>query len=68
MNAALDDLVRKFGSKYSLVVAVAKRGRDLMDGAPRLVESRSNKPVSIALQELAEGKLELHYPSQAGDK
>ncbi len=64
MSDVLDGLVKSAGSKYSLVVAVAKRGREIMDGAPRLIESKSNKPVKVALEELAAGKLELHYPGQ----
>lgn len=39
------------------MVAAAKRARQLLDGAPPLVECSSNKPVSIALKELAEDKI-----------
>jgi DNA-directed RNA polymerase subunit omega len=44
-------------SKYTLVVAAAKRGRDLMSGKPRLVETPATKPVSIALAEIAAGRI-----------
>lgn len=54
---SLDHLLTKVDSKYTLVVATAKRGRQLMDGAEPMVESTSNKPVSISLQELADGYL-----------
>jgi len=40
-----------------MVVIAAKRARQLLDGAPPLVETESTKPVSIALEELAQGKL-----------
>ena len=33
----------------------AKRARQLVDHAPALVESKSNKPVSIAMEEIAQG-------------
>lgn len=53
----LDSLIQKVDSKYTLVVAAAKRGRDLMEGKPKQVESPSNKPVTVALEELDAGKL-----------
>ncbi|MCL5046662.1 MAG: DNA-directed RNA polymerase subunit omega [Actinobacteria bacterium] len=59
INPPLDQLIDKVDSKYTLVVAAAKRGREIMNGKPKLVETKSNKPVSIALQELASGKLYL---------
>ena len=59
INPPLDQLIDKVDSKYTLVVAAAKRGREIMNGKPKLMETRSNKAVSIALQELASGKLYL---------
>jgi len=53
----LELLRDKVDSRYSLVVTAAKRARQLLEGAPRLVEVDSNKPVTIALQELAQDKL-----------
>lgn len=57
IQPSLDVLVRKVDSKYTLVVAAAKRAREIMDGDPPMVEIRSNKPVTVALQEIAHGKL-----------
>jgi DNA-directed RNA polymerase subunit omega len=57
IQPSLDILVRKVDSKYTLVVAAAKRAREIMDGDPPMVEIRSNKPVTVALQEIADGKL-----------
>ncbi len=57
INPSLDSLIKKVDSKYTLVVAAAKRGRDLLAGKKRLVESDSNKPVTLALEELEAGKL-----------
>ncbi|HEY3314013.1 MAG TPA: DNA-directed RNA polymerase subunit omega [Bacillota bacterium] len=54
---SLDQLVKRMDSKYTLVVAAAKRGRDLMSGKPRLVETPATKPVSIALAEIAAGRI-----------
>lgn len=57
INPSLDILVNKVDSKYTLVVLAAKRAREIMDGQQPLVESKSNKPVTIALEEVAQGKI-----------
>lgn len=53
----IDELLEKVDSKYTLVVAAAKRARELVDGKPPQIQCESNKPVTIALMELAAGKL-----------
>lgn len=58
MNRPSIDLIRrKVDSRYSLVVVAAKRARQLIDGAAPLVDPGNDKPVTIALRELAEDKL-----------
>ncbi|SDD41213.1 DNA-directed RNA polymerase subunit omega [Sporomusa acidovorans] len=57
INPSLDVLVKKVDSKYTLVVLAAKRAREIMDGQQPLAESKSNKPVTIALEEVAQGKI-----------
>jgi DNA-directed RNA polymerase subunit omega len=54
---SLDVLVTKVDSKYTLVVLAAKRAREIMDGATILVDSKSNKQVTIALEEVAQDKI-----------
>lgn len=44
-------------SKYTWVSVAAKRARELLDGSKPRVESLSDKPVTVALEELAQGKL-----------
>ena len=44
-------------SKYTLVSVAAKRARQLLAGGKRRVESMSEKPVTVALEELAQGRL-----------
>jgi DNA-directed RNA polymerase subunit omega len=55
IDPSIDYLAEKVGSKYGLVIMAAKRARQLVDHAPALVETKSNKPVSIALEEIAQG-------------
>jgi DNA-directed RNA polymerase subunit omega len=52
---SIDKLLEKVDSKYSLVVAVARRARMLRDGAKTAVRDRkSNKYVGLALEEIYE--------------
>lgn len=46
-------------SRYSIVLATAKRARQLIDGAEPLVHCVCNKPLSIAVQELYESKVKI---------
>jgi len=57
IHPSLDVLVTKVDSKYTLVVLAAKRAREIMDGATSLTESKSNKQVTIALEEIANDKI-----------
>lgn len=45
-------------SRYSIVMATSKRARQLIDGEMPLVKAKKGeKPLSIAIQEMNEGKL-----------
>jgi len=57
IRPSLDALMKKVDSRYTLVVCSAKRARLLMDGAPKLNETKSDKPVTVALEEISEGKV-----------
>jgi len=47
-------------SRYSIVLATAKRARGLIDGADALVSTKEGeKPLSIAIDELNNGKMKI---------
>jgi len=46
-----------------MVIAVAKRARELREGASPLVECDSRNPIVIAMEEIAAGKVTLRYPT-----
>jgi DNA-directed RNA polymerase subunit omega len=50
-------------SRYALVMAVAKRAKQLKEGAAPLVQSKSKNPITIALEEIEAGKLVVIVPS-----
>lgn len=57
IHPSLDVLVKKVDSKYTLVVLAAKRAREILNGTTPLVDSKSNKQVTIALEEIACDKI-----------
>lgn len=53
-----DRLEERVGSKYALVILSAKRARQLKEGLPPLIqEASSGNPLTIALEEVAGGKV-----------
>ncbi|MEW6226992.1 MAG: DNA-directed RNA polymerase subunit omega [Bacillota bacterium] len=58
----LDAFADKAQSRYALVVAAAKRARQLMNGGKKLVETKADKPVTIALEEILAGKVRFEQP------
>lgn len=57
INPPMDDLLKKVDSKYTLAVFAAKRAREIIGGEAALVESGSNRAVTIALEEILQSKL-----------
>lgn len=52
-----DIIEQKVGSRYSLVVLAAKRAKQIKEGAPLLIDTLSTNPLTIALEEIAAGKV-----------
>lgn len=46
-------------SRYSIVIATARRARQLISGAEPMVPNTTNKPLSTAIGELYEGKVKV---------
>ena len=59
---------KKIDSKYTLVIATAKRAREIFSKQDNVfVECNSDKPVSIAVNEIAENKVTLKTAKDAGN-
>ena len=46
-------------SRYSIVMATAKRARQITDGAEPMVDHNVDKALSIAVEELNQGKIKI---------
>jgi DNA-directed RNA polymerase subunit omega len=70
----IDRLFGNVDSRYALVIVAAKRARQInnyhhqlgegtFEELPPLVESRSKNYLTLALEEIAEGKIKYQYPA-----
>jgi DNA-directed RNA polymerase subunit omega len=57
INPPLEILLGKVDDKYTLCVVAAKRAREILSCGEILVDDKPQKPVSVALEEIASGKL-----------
>jgi DNA-directed RNA polymerase subunit omega len=77
IEPTIDALLEKVDSKYTLVILAAKRAREINSYYSQLGEGRGefvpplvetgglrNKPLSIALEEIAEDKVTFERPDQ----
>ncbi len=53
----VEDLLKKTNSIYKLVILASRRASELNTGMPKLVEFNSERPGSIALEEIGQGKV-----------
>jgi DNA-directed RNA polymerase subunit omega len=60
----LETLLDKVDNKYALVIGVAKRARQLKEGQLPMVDIPSTNPVTVALEEIAAGKVRAEKPSE----
>lgn len=58
-NPDLRNVLKNKTSRYSLVTAVAKRAREIAGDAQENGEILNDKPVSLALDEIINGKYEI---------
>ena len=53
-RVTVEDCLEFVDTNYELVLKAAKRARDISEGAQPLIEEDNDKPVVIALREIAE--------------
>ena len=73
IHPRIDELLDNVDSRYALVIVAAKRARQInnyhhqlgegtFEEFPPLVESRSKNYLTMALEEVSEGKIKYQYP------
>ncbi|WP_416198098.1 MAG: DNA-directed RNA polymerase subunit omega [Sporanaerobacter sp.] len=68
MYPSVNELTKKADSRYTLVMLASKRARQLVDGAKPYIDTDLNKPVSIAIEEIRQGKITYRRPDIKGLK
>ena len=56
-QVAIEELLKRCGSVYKLVLLSAKRAKEIAEGSPALVETSSRKATSTALEEILQGRV-----------
>ncbi|MBI4004219.1 MAG: DNA-directed RNA polymerase subunit omega [Candidatus Omnitrophica bacterium] len=65
-QVAIEELLKRCGSVYKLVILAAKRAKEIAEGAPPLVETEQRKVTSIALEEILHGRVLYQAEEPAG--
>ena len=62
MNILLEDLMKSSTSLYGLVLASASRANELSSGEQPLINTKSKKISTIALEEISRNKIHFEIP------
>lgn len=59
VKPTVNELLGKIDDRYQLVVVTSKRARQLAEGAEPLTDKKEDSFVTLAADEIAEGKVEI---------
>ncbi len=66
-RVTVEDCMEKVHNRFDLVLAAARRARQIYAGAQPTVEEENDKPTVLALREIAEGNIGLEVLDQPDD-
>ena len=64
----IGELLEKVDCRYTLAVEASKRARELIGGSLPLIETKENKPLSIAIEEINRRLITYSRDEQAEDE
>ena len=59
VKPTVNELLEKVDNRYELVIATARRARQIADGAEPKTNVKEESPVTLAANEIAEGKVKI---------
>lgn len=65
-RVTVEDCIEKVPNRFSLVLLVAKRAKQLLKGAEQTVPTKGNKYIVSALREVAVGNVIFDYDTSRG--
>ena len=64
---AINELEKVTNSRYALVIVTAKRARQLLESSEANKTPLSDKPVKLAIEDIASGKVKCNHGSSDAD-
>ena len=64
VKPTVQELLTKAKNRYELVIATSKRARQISSGAPVKTKVKEESAVTIAANEIAEGKIDIIQPNE----
>ena len=64
VKPTVQELLTKAKNRYELVIATSKRAREIAEGAEVKTPVKEESPVTLAANEIAEGKVEIIEPEE----
>lgn len=59
INPTVTDLLKRVDNRYELVIATSKRARQISEGSTPLTNVKERSVVTLAANEIADGKVEI---------
>lgn len=65
-----EDLLKKVDNRYELVIAISKRGRQIIDGSKPMIDVKEDEKseLTVAALELEKSKFEIEEPEENENK
>lgn len=67
VKPSVSELLKKAKNRYELVIATSKRARQIASGAEVMTKVKEESAVTLAANEIAEGKVEIIEPDAKTD-
>ena len=64
VKPSVSELLKKAENRYELVIATSKRARQIADGAEVKTDVKEESAVTLAANEIAEGKVQIIEPEE----
>ncbi len=67
VDVPIEELRSRIGNVYELVIVAAKRTRQINGGAPKLVDVKCARATTVAMWEIAKGKIKYRVKDEKGE-
>lgn len=68
VKPTVSELLTKAKNRYELVIATSRRARQIAEGAEVKTDVKEDSPVTLAANEIAEGKIKIIEPEEVQEE